>query len=652
MTLKLLDYGRFNPFGQTLGRIRHLAWPVNVYRVTLPTPSMNNDSLNTFEQVILKFLDAGSLLLNANSLALETCIPVDLIKGVLLRLQDKGFIDENGRIIPQEDIDNRNTHSENDRFVTALIFRELATGKILPYFQLLNDENPLLKKEADQDKFQKIPKINKTETPKPRDVINAIRTMKKRSNTFGEFNKIPAIKLVTVAEQPEFYYLDCPIAIQQSDGEFRIADPFGIEFSLVLERAFEQLLEKDENLERWLKNWKQSLSNNGYEKQEVRIKEAFESDKNLKRYPELIDNLHPTKNTSFRSISKIHASLEWALFYACIYRSFESVISELKFTSLSKHIKLLERASESIGLEIQLDYFRRIREGKLRNFKEGQAELETLLAIAILQAEQDISHPLRQIAISHPNALTRFSEIKKKRDKEKHGATNKTSSDFELSDDKFMREIIHILLPDVRFSDTLNTTQTNKDMRTDILFDARTSVQNEFGFKIFNQFGVNIQNNLIHTESFWICCKDGDDALIFVSDIYAIMQSVFEHWFGGKLSPEIKDTDFIVEVENKLKNAGGYKTLPECLRTVKPTTIRQSLQGSSSTLGACVIAFLLLVDDEILTLILNNHPSFIDNLEEVILKRGHGNTPIKMAKSEIQNLRKTSYITLKTLIEA
>lgn len=651
MTLKLLDYGRSNPFGKTLGKTRNLAWPVNVYRVTLPTPSMNNDSLNAFEQVILKLLDAGSLI-NANSLARETCIPIDLIKGVLLRLQDKGFIDENGRIISQEDSDNRKTHLENDKFVTALIFRELVTGKILPYLHLLNDENPLLKKEENEKKFRQIPKINTTETPKSRDVINAIRTMKKRSDAFGEFNKMPAVALITVAEQPEFYYLDCPIAIQQSDGEFRIADPFDIGFSLALERAFEQLLEKDENLEKWLKNWKQSLSNNGYEKQEVRTKEAFENDENLKRYPELIDNLRPTKNTSFRSISQIHASLEWALFYACIYRSFESVISELKFTSSSEHTERLERASKSIGLETKLDYFRGIKDGKLLNFKEGKAELETLLAIAILQAEQDFSHPMRQIAISHLNALTRFSEIKKKRDKEKHGATNKTLSDFELSDDKFMREIIHLLLPNVKFSDTPNIASMNKDVRADILFDARAIIQNEFGFKVFNQFGVNLQNNLIHAESFWICCKDGDDALIFVSDIYAIMQSVFEHWFAGKLSPEIKDTDFIIEVENKLKNAGGYKTLPECLRTVKPTTIRQSLQGSSSTLGACVIAFLLLVDDEILTLILNNHPSFIDNLEEIIIKRGHGNTPIKMPKSEIQNLRKTSYITLKTLIEA
>ena len=651
MTLKLLDYGSSNPFGKTLGKTRNLAWPVNVYRVTLPTPSMNNDSLNAFEQVILKLLDAGSLI-NANSLAQETCIPVDLIKSVLLRLQDKGFIDEKGRIIPQEDSDNRNAYLENDRFVTALIFRELATGKILPYFQLLSDENPLLKKEGDEDKFRQIPKINTPETPKPRDVINAIRTMKKRSGAFGEFNKMPAVTLITVAEQPEFYYLDCPIAIQQSDGEFRIADPFGIEFSLVLERAFEQLLEKNENLEKWLRDWKQSLSNNGYEKLENRIKETFETDENLKRYPKLIDNLRPAKNTSFRSISKIHASLEWALFYACIYRSFESVISELKFTSLSKHIKLLEQASQSIGLEIQLDYFRRIREGKLRNFKEGQAELETLLAIAILQAEQEISHPLRQIAISHPNTLTRFSEIKKKRDKEAHDAINTTSLDFELSDDKFMREIIHLLLPNVKFSDTPNIAPMNKDMRADILFDARTSIQNEFGFKVFNQFGVNLQNKLIYAESFWLCCKDGDDALIFVSDIYAIMQSVFEHWLTGKLSAEIKNSDFIIEVENKLKNVGGYKTLPECLRTVKPTTIRQSLQGSSSTLGACVIAFLLLVDNDTLLLILNNHQFFISNLEEIITKRWHGNTPIIMAKSEIQNLRKTSYITLKTLIEA
>ena len=38
---------------------------------------------------------------------------------------------------------------------------------------------------------------------------------------------MPPIQQITIIAEPEFYHLDCPIAIQKSDSEFRIADPFG-----------------------------------------------------------------------------------------------------------------------------------------------------------------------------------------------------------------------------------------------------------------------------------------------------------------------------------------------------------------------------------------------------------------------------------------
>ena len=104
--LKLLDYGRPNPFGETIGRQRNLAWPVNAYRVTLPRSSKDSDGLNPFERVILKLLDALGVM-DARALADETCIPLDLVKSILLRLQDKELIDEFNTIIEQEDDSSR-----------------------------------------------------------------------------------------------------------------------------------------------------------------------------------------------------------------------------------------------------------------------------------------------------------------------------------------------------------------------------------------------------------------------------------------------------------------------------------------------------------------------------------------------------------------
>lgn len=657
MSLKLLDYGRPNPFGETIGKTRYLAWPVNVYRVTLPSASDDSDDLNPFERVILKLLDALGAM-DARALSKETRIPLDLAKGILLRLRDRAFIDENGSVIEQK---RDNSESEEEKalvFVTALLFREIATGKILPFLHLLDDTNLLRRKDSEGKIRKKIAPndTHKNSPPAPRDVITALRAMKKRSAALGGDDKMPSVQQITIARLPESYYLECPIAIQKSDGEFRIADPFGNGFSLILESAFEQLLNPDEELSEWLYKWKQSLSNPRLPKpsdSDQRSKEPFENEVNRQRYPKLVANLRPSRNNQFRSLSKIYASLEWALFYVCIRSQFEDAISKLKFTGQPEHHALLENAAQSIGLELHEHNFRPIREGKLLDFYNGQAELGTVLAIAILQAQQDESHPLHRIASSHPNIISRLLGIKKKRDENAHGKGGAGTLETELSDDLLMRKIVHTLLPDISFADTLVAAESDKDARADALLDARTSIQNEFSFKVFNRLGTSLQNRLIHSERFWLSCKGGyDDARSFADDLYAAVQSAFEKRLAGKLPPDVSDSEFVSAAERKVFDAGLGDALPECLSTVKTLAIRQTLQGAGQTVGACAIAFLLMSDGNTLRSIADSQPSFIDDIANVIARRGHGNEPLPLPTSDITKLRKASYSTIKTLMEA
>lgn len=652
MRLKLLDFGRLNPFGDTIGRPSRLAWPVNAYRVTLPKASRDCDYLNPFERVILKLLGAVGAM-DASALADETRIPLDLVKSILLRLQDKALIDEHNAIIVREH-DISESEEQKALFVTAILFRDLATGKILPFLHFVDDRNPLQKRE--EQKFIQI--IHDTQAykqcvPVPRDVISAWRAMKKRSKVSGNDEKMPAVHQITIVKQPEHYYLDCPIAIQKSDGEFRIADPFGNGFSLVLETAFERLLEQDVNLAEWLGNWKQSLSNPRHPKPNdtvERTKESFDSEANMQRYPKLIANMRPSRNTPFRSISKIHASLEWALFYACRRHPFDVAITKLSFTRPLEHSALLGDAAQSIGLELPASGFRPIQQGKLFDFKNDEAELGTVLAIAILQAANDESHPLRRIASLHPDFISRLFDIKRKRDEKGHGKGSIDAPEAELPGDPFMREIVHALLPDICFADT-PVARPERDARADSLLDARASIQSEFGFKAFNRLGANMQDRLIQAERFWLSCKDGDDALVFAVDLYAAVQSAFEKELVGKLPPDLGDSDFVNVAGTKAANAGLCEALPECLRSVKVLAIRQTLQGAGQTLGSCVIAFLLMADSDTLRAIADSHPSFMDDLKNVISRRGHGNEPLPLSKAEIAKLRKASYSTIKTLIE-
>jgi hypothetical protein len=651
MPMMLLDYGKPNPFGETLGKKRNLAWPVHVYRVTLPKVSEDGESLNAFERVILKLIDVGSLS-EAEALARETCIPKDLVQCVLLRLRDKSYIDQYNQIITKQRAKWANQEEDQPVFVTALLFRELTSGKILPNIHLLKDDNPLKKKEEEERRFRRLrwDDAHRRSQPTPRDVISALRGMQKRSRAFGNDIRMPSVELITVAEDAELYYLDCPIAIQKSDGEFRIADPFGTGCSLVLEDAFSRLLEKDSSLGDWLTNWKRDLSNKEPVKQATAHREPFDNDANLARYPKLVANLRLGLYRQHRSIEKIHAAIEWALFYSCAQRPSASAVHQLKLANQSEHPALLQKAAEDISLMLPLDGLRPVREGKLDDFLSGKAELGTVLSLSLLMAARDASHPLRRIASAHQDFIIRLFKIKKDRDEIGHGAVKVRQKDIELPEEAFMREVVSALLPSVRFSDT-PVAEVNQEAVADSLLDARTSIQNEFGFAWFNRLGTNLQDRLIAAERFWLSCNDGDDALAFACDVYAALQSTFRRSLSGALPPDIKDAEYSDRAQ-KNADACGLGHLPECLCTVKRSAICSTLQGNDQTLQSCVVAFLLISDFDTLSAIAHTHPPLIADVAHVVERRGHGNEPLPLPKDDIRKLRKAAFGSIKTLLEA
>jgi hypothetical protein len=654
MALKFLDYGVAHPFGETIGKPHFLAWPVHAYRVTLPTEVDRRSDLNAFERVILKLLRATGPM-ETGELAEVTCIPPDLVKSILLRLQDKAIIDEYGDLVGPEHSDAEDGQ-QTLLFVTALLFRELATGKILPFLHLLDGTAPLRTTESEGRPLCSIRTTPTYENsvPVPRDVIHAWRGTRRRSAAVAGGQRMPVVQQISIARAPEAYLLRCPIAVRKCDGEFRIADPFGNGFSVLLELAFDRVLGEDEEASRRVNQWKRSLSNPraaAPANPDQHPKEPFENDVNWQRYPKLLAKLRPERGQSFRSLSQIYACLEWALFYVCCRRPFEASIVKLNFTSRPEHDALLRAAAGRIGLVWPQRGVKPIVEGKLLDFKEGKAELSTVLAIAILQAEQDRSHPLNRLVTSCPNCIEAILDIKMRRDAKAHGKGRADLRQVEVSDDAFMRDIVHALLPEIVFSEADPLSVAAEDVRADALLDARTSMQDEFGFEAFNRLGTNLQNRLVQAERFWLACEEGDDASSFADDLYAAVQSAFEKRLAGLLPPDLQNSELINVARAKARDA-GLGELPDCLRSVKTLAIRQTLQGVDQTLGACAVALLLMSDAEPLLALADCQPHFLDDMTDIIVKRGHGNEPLPLPKAEIKKLRRAACTTIKTLVGA
>lgn len=654
MPLKVLDFGRHDPFRSRIGKPRHLAWPVHAYRVTLPKESTDGDHVNPFDRVILQLLAALGPL-DADALSRHTCIPIDLVRGIFLRLKDNGVIDDSHSIQDLGDDSSSKGDEPSPVFVTAVVFRELVAGKVLPFICRLDDRNPL-KLRDDERAFRTSMRVNAAHqdvTPTPRDVINAYRGMHKRASRDGDATALPPAQMIMVSPRPALYYLDCPIAITRQDGDFRIADPLGDGFSLSLETAFTQLLEQDRELAKWLRDWKESLRNPRPRESATSdwgTKEPFDNDANWQRYPRLVANLRPAENASFRSLSRIYASIEWALFYACSRRPLEKAIALLTFADPVDHPALLADAAQCIGLRVSGVGLRAITRGKLLDFQAGKAELATVFAVSLLQAAQDHSHPIRKLASQHPNVIDLVFGIKKRRDEKGHGQGAADAPEAEQASDPLMREIVHALLPDIRFADTTER-QLDEELRGDSLLDARASIQDEFGFRAFNCLGGNVQERLIHAERFWQSCRDGDDALGFANDLYGAVQAMLKTTFVGRLPPDLRDSEFHIKAQENAVNARLCDTLPECLRTVKAFAIRQTMQGAAQTLGSCVITFLLLSTLDTLRAIAEAQPTFIYDIELILTCRKHGNEPLPLPKTGTERLRRASFATITTLLE-
>lgn len=653
MTVRLLDFGSSNPFVGIFGRPRTLAWPVNTYRVTLPVNGPGSNTLNPFEQVVLGVLEAEPGR-NLSDLAEVTCIPEGLVRSVLLRLRDKRLIDNDNR--PPQQATPKPEDSQV-QVVTAVVFQEALTGRLLPHIQILDEGSPLRFKTREDFKYHEGRVLRASSRPKsharpsPKDVIAVLRQSRQRSAAFGGRVKLPELAQIRVAGDAESRLLDCPIAIQRSDADFRIADPFGNGFSLVLEEVLTALLAGDESLQQWMTGWRTSLTSaDSGDSSRDRARQPFEAEPFRSRYPRLVTSLVPGRTLGYRSIAKIYASLEWALFYCVDARDAATAIEVLRLTRPDGWSERLSRAAEQVGLKVPAYGFRAIPQGRLADMLAGKAEMSTVLAATLVQAEHDEAHPLRKLAQRHPDLLLQIQEIREIRDQQEHGGAT-ARQDGESRFDPLMCEWVTALIPGIRFDGPAAIAAGHQGTAEDRRLDARTAVIGQLGYALMYRLPASARDALVDAEQAWIAHQDDDDALPLVGRLYAALQAVTKDRLSGLPSVALPEQNYR-NVATSRAEVAGFGRIPEALSSVRPERVRDAMFGNGSTLGACATALLLVLSDEQLVNLAAVQPSLLADIGAVISKRAHGNEPVPLGKSAAKSLRTSAINSIRTLMEA
>ncbi len=647
---RTLDFGSPNPFAGIFGRPRTLAWPVDAYRVTIPAPSGRSDGLNPFERVVLGVLQAEPGM-STDAVAETTCIPADLVRSVLFRLRDKGLLDGDNRPTREEQMSVA-VRDDEPRYVTAMVFQEAVGGRLLPYVHLLDERSTLKQQERDRRQIREIRvdgEPRRLPPPDSKSVLAALRTAQNRSASRRKSLRVPLTAQIRVSHEPERHLLECPIAIQRSDAEYRIADPFGNGYSLVLEEAFARLLDSDERLQEWMTQWRSSLakSDRGADPNSA-TREPYEDGTIRRLYPRLVDSLSPGRRLGVRSTEKIYASLEWALFYCVDGRSASVAVEVLRQTPAADWPGTLATAAEEMGLVAPKYGFRAVPLGRLKDFLEGKAEMATVSAIVLMQAANDPEHPLRTVAEVHPDFFLQVQEIKEIRDARSHGDAAAAATG-ESRFDPFLRESVSLLLPKVRFSDSQEPRSVSSF--DDSLLEARTALIGALGYKLVNQLGTSARDALLEAEQHWQSYVDDDDALPMINSLNASLQAVVRGQLAGARGSGIPESEYLATATAKAQ-AAGFGELPSALATVRSDRIREAIQGNGSTLGACVVGYLLTSSPEELESLAANQRALLQDIGDVLARRGHGNQAVPMAKSEASRLRRATLNSIRTLLEA
>ena len=694
--VKIFDFNSKSHPSEIVGKIMELGWPCEIYRVTLPKSEENqDDEFNAFERCALKLLLTRRYELSA--LAEEICLPVDLVELILLKLRDRGKIDAHNELMPgvRAAIERCDTQKETApvEYGTYAVFRECVGGSILPMVL----DAKMRSEEVNEDRTVGPGHVDvrsvdletcETKAPTAVEVLSALRTMARRRRASGASYRIPPAEYVSVASDGEHCWLRVRVVMQRS-GDWRILNPFGVGWSPELETIYQDVLGRGASTEiREFNAWqhRNSVWVNDHAGR-VGDEKLFLPNEENNRYPELMAVLAKQKD----SIVDVYAAIEWALFYALRHSDIKQVIQLLEVNTQEENARWLaaalqswqlksERgASQAPGQDMLLDNVdtgdetSSVREkddrqkkdegairwictipaeGELRRFFDGWAKMQTVLCLAILVADRDPASVFNRLSICGPRLFAKIADMKARRDPRRHGKSvwNKIYGDEDM---RLMKQVVSTLLPSVRFSDS-PAGNVHDSLRSAEVDDdsirARVAMQDQFGLAAFMRFDSRLQDSLVRSEVFRFYhahSKGRIDVLEGVNELYASVQSAFRSFLVGGRNGQV-----MIECAAHRAKDAGIGELPISLRTVRESMLRRTLDGDDQTLQACAVAWLVLSDDDVIHRVVSRMPSFLTEIDRLIVLSGHGNRSIWMSFEEFDSLCKNVFNIIKTLTEA
>ena len=696
---KILDLAGGNGAGVSNSARQEIAWPCHAFRVTLPVRQQG--SLNLFEETVLQLLSLRRF--EASKLADATCLPVDLIEFILLRLRDNQLLTANDELTePAKEYLTLKETTPPD-YEGRILFRELLGGQFLPVLwkgdlrsESVLDWSPshimIELGTAGKPFALNLHVIRRNDVgrrpiaPKVLDVLGVIRQHQRLNRQFSILRGASPADIavgmgqIRINEHPESYLLRCQLLVPEGSTDFLVADPFGYGCSDVLERAYRELLLTDRKEEDIVLRLRERVLGQQTRSHET-VQTPSSAPKIARNYPELRrlyariqkdlekSNCVPNSRDEEaqivgvrqRLVQDLYSAIEWALRYCLDTSRDESQVQLLLSGTSESNAEILKKMAIASGFYCNdLGNLLKISPGRVGSFAYGATDMQSLLAVAIASAYSNSLHPLRQLATVSPDWLQFITIIKRDRDPAAHGQSPGLPQKRLEAHYARTLETIRMLLPNAIPNTGMSGTASPHipaRVEYEARMAARLSLERTLGVQAFKLLGPNITNLLVGVERFSPEPSENKEveAGVLVSDLCAALQLTLQQIGAEFKGITHKPGQIALEFAEENARKAGFSLnngkLPRCILTVKHTAIEQALSGLSPTLGASTVTLLLLAPVEWLRQAAQRQPDYLLVIAEAADLRGHGNRSITLLVSKLKSLKQDIYQTIKTTTE-
>lgn len=687
--------------GLRVARRKHLLWPCRMYSVSMQAP-LDRD-LNPFEVLILRL--CANYINDVAQLSSKTGFDKELVQFICSRLEQLGLLDERRKLTATgidklEALDNvRDDTDAESQTVAAHIYVDSISNTLLPIITSKREYEQVSSSEGKDAWTIHLGsagqgyEVNATRLPPKGLISQGPPTSSQVSNVIQRYRKRRSISrflsgeridqrhfsfdVASIAVEAEYenVYLHTQLLLQEGSDEFLVTDGFGLGFS-------QQFSEAIVNLEpKWLKHWKSSAQVT--ELGNTEVESIVHKSTGLSRYPRLtryLDSaeesypeamLNPSSTFTQKQIESKQNKLIKKL-YSALEMTFAIVNTDWPVPDWKNYF---QQGTDRSNAELIHDYARRlgfqfdkltkkflfVSIGKLKRIGIEEPEMQPEVVMAILSAHINPLHPLRKLGREHIDLLIMLSKLKELRDPLQHGKS------FEIRQKELkaarratyrlitalLPELSHALPKETRAKDNLSQAERQR-------FEISVRLDDEFGLLAMQRMDEAIKSELIRSELIYAKLMDVShksqmvDIQPWATAILGIVQTrVFQRISDLDIS-ELTGREVKVKAQENASKAGfrlPKGQLPDGIQTVNLRRAEAACRGINTTIGAEMLAWLVLDNHSQLSFIAKSVPGCLGKIGEMIRHRGHGNRPSYVEGGALVTLRQEMYQIIRKFIE-